>query len=102
MTPRILVLAILLLPFGFLAGRKTNGIAVDSVNSHRITESGCQSDNQGLAAPTATGFVWMCGQVLRVYTIQVTVGWTDSHLFEFVVDDRVYSNSSACRTRMPV
>ena len=23
--------------------------------------------------------------------IQVTVGWTDSHLFEFVVDDRVYS-----------
>ena len=44
----------------------------------------------------------MCGQVLRVYTIQVTVGWTDSHLFEFVVDDRVYSNSSACRTRMPV
>ena len=25
--------------------------------------------------------------------IQVTVGWTDSHLFEFVVDDRVYSES---------
>ena len=23
--------------------------------------------------------------------IQVSVGWTDSHLFEFVVDDRVYS-----------
>ena len=23
--------------------------------------------------------------------IQVTVGWTDSHLFEFVVGDRVYS-----------
>ena len=24
--------------------------------------------------------------------IQVTVGWTDSHLFEFVVGDRVYSD----------
>ena len=44
----------------------------------------------------------MRGQVLRFYTIQITVGWTDLHLFEFVVDDRVYSNNSACRTRLPV
>ena len=30
--------------------------------------------------------------LLALYDIfQVTVGWTDSHLFEFVVGDRLYS-----------
>ena len=36
------------------------------------------------------------------YIIQIAFRWTDSHLFEFLVDDRVYSNRSACRTRLPV